>query len=294
MAAVTWDSNFNLSPTIANRVRNTPVFIQQTRAAVQERLAVEHCVDLTDGGTQSDHGKHLQGSARVFVSDTEVEDPTTVVADDADYATGRLQVYPTSRRLAVYYDDAWVDLLRNESGQIVVDSEEGTAPFVVASTTVVTNLNADLLDGRQAGNISGAIPISNGTVCANLNANMLDGCHVSTTPVAGTIPRYSSYGQLYTSISPRVRLFLNNKTQNDIYDTLRDALVERANGVYWQCSGALSSPAGTLILAYFTWSDTSDDLFTFYGVIAGTGATSIQIINGHGSGYGTYSIALAC
>lgn len=35
----------------------------------------------------------------------------------------------------------------------------GTAPLTVASTTVVSNLNADMVDGKHVGNISGRIPI---------------------------------------------------------------------------------------------------------------------------------------
>ena len=55
----------------------------------------------------------------------------------------------------------------------------GTAPLIVTSTTKVTNLNVDLLDGLQSGNASGNIPISNGTVNTNLNAEMVGG--VKTT-----------------------------------------------------------------------------------------------------------------
>jgi hypothetical protein len=52
-----------------------------------------------------------------------------------------------------------------------------TAPFTVDSTFLVTNLNADVLDGYNTGNASGNIPLSNGTVNTNLNADLLDGKH---------------------------------------------------------------------------------------------------------------------
>lgn len=45
----------------------------------------------------------------------------------------------------------------------------------VTSTTAVTNLNADQLDGYHASNAAGDIPISNGVVNTNLNAEKLDG-----------------------------------------------------------------------------------------------------------------------
>jgi len=53
------------------------------------------------------------------------------------------------------------------------------SPFSITSTTVNTNLNADLLDGYHAANTTGAVPISNTTVNTDLNADMLDGSHES-------------------------------------------------------------------------------------------------------------------
>jgi len=50
------------------------------------------------------------------------------------------------------------------TGQLISTVASGTAPLTVTSTTVVTNLNADLLDGQQgtyyttAGNLTGTIP----------------------------------------------------------------------------------------------------------------------------------------
>jgi hypothetical protein len=73
---------------------------------------------------------------------------------------------------------------------------QGTAPFVVSSTTVVANLNADLLDGYNAGNVSGQIPVSNGTLNANLNADMLDGFHAANSSNGDTIMLRSSGGNV--------------------------------------------------------------------------------------------------
>ena len=42
------------------------------------------------------------------------------------------------------------------------------------------NLNADLLDGKHAGNNAGDIPVNNGTLNTNLNASFLDGAEKST------------------------------------------------------------------------------------------------------------------
>jgi hypothetical protein len=61
--------------------------------------------------------------------------------------------------------------------QLVSTLVTGTAPIIVSSTTSVSNLNADLLDGLHAGNANGQIPISNSTVNTNLNADLFDGLH---------------------------------------------------------------------------------------------------------------------
>ena len=60
---------------------------------------------------------------------------------------------------------------------------ESGAPFMVNNSTLVTNLNADLLDGMPAANFGhgGYIPISNGTRNVGLNADMLDGAHAGNS-----------------------------------------------------------------------------------------------------------------
>jgi len=52
----------------------------------------------------------------------------------------------------------------NSSGQFVNTLSTGTAPFVISSATLVSNLNADMVDGYHAGNAWGDVPINNGTV----------------------------------------------------------------------------------------------------------------------------------
>ena len=94
--------------------------------------------------------------------------------------------------------------------QIVSQVTTGTAPFNITSTTLVANLNADQVDGRDVGTSGSAIPLLNGTNSwagtqtfttqfassvttgtqpftvtsitrvTNLNADMTDGSHVGT------------------------------------------------------------------------------------------------------------------
>lgn len=76
------------------------------------------------------------------------------------------------------------------TGQFRSQLATGTAPFVIASTTVNTNLNADLLDGYHASSFAlsshthAYLPLSGGTMSntnlvTNLNADLLDGQHAS-------------------------------------------------------------------------------------------------------------------
>lgn len=77
------------------------------------------------------------------------------VAFDVDPATSGYVATNTWFRLL---DNADAEVLSiRYNGQIRSSLGTGTAPFVVASTTAVTNLNADLLDGQHApaGNIVG-------------------------------------------------------------------------------------------------------------------------------------------
>jgi hypothetical protein len=67
------------------------------------------------------------------------------------------------------------------TNQLISTLATGTSPLSVSSTTVNTNLNADLLDGYTTWNASGNIPLSNGTVNTNLNADLLDWLHMNST-----------------------------------------------------------------------------------------------------------------
>ncbi|BBH19839.1 hypothetical protein Back11_11840 [Paenibacillus baekrokdamisoli] len=99
----------------------------------------------------------------------------------------------------------------NFAGQINSTVATGTAPLQVASTTVVTNLNADMVDGfhadkvatantlvarDSAGGINGVVLnsyapqgvaplwVTSTTQVANLNADMVNGHHVTTSSTA--------------------------------------------------------------------------------------------------------------
>ena len=109
---VIWDANFNSRPLATDALGNGYTEIQQTRSAIQERLSQEHSFRFIDV-SNTNQGKHLQGSARIFVSDTEPADPSTVVADNGDYAVGRMLFKPTLKELLIRTVSGWVNVLKS-------------------------------------------------------------------------------------------------------------------------------------------------------------------------------------
>lgn len=80
------------------------------------------------------------------------------------------------------------------AAQITSSVTTGTAPFSVASTTLVTNLNADLLDGKNTGTSGNVIPLMDG-------ANTWSGANVWTS---------SSAFQETVSIADNKQLFIGD------------------------------------------------------------------------------------
>lgn len=66
------------------------------------------------------------------------------------------------------------------------DVVTGTAPFIVASTTLVTNLNADLLDGKNTGTSGNVIPLLDGNNTYSGTSLFNEDISVNTNAGAGT------------------------------------------------------------------------------------------------------------
>ena len=91
-------------------------------------------------------------------------------------------------------------VLGNFSGQITSSVATGTAPFAVASTTAVTNLNADMVDGVHNGSLTAKYLnyVSSGTWdCNNPTATLHSDYGSSGRSITNT-PSGWSYGQLLT------------------------------------------------------------------------------------------------
>ena len=88
-------------------------------------------------------------------------DLTTNSSGNLQFATGTIGAY--TRRMTI-----------NSSGQVEIPVATGTAPLVISSTTAVTNLNADLLDGQH------------GSYYAPIASPTFTGTPLSTTAAADT------------------------------------------------------------------------------------------------------------
>ena len=120
---------------------------------------------------------------------------------------GDVDIYRSAADQATTPDD-WI--ARTLRSTVAV----GTAPLVVASTTQVVNLHADLVDGVHVGNGSGQAPWSNGVVNTNLNADLLDGYHADENATATTVAARNASGYLFASFFNSVAELRANDTPN--------------------------------------------------------------------------------
>lgn len=132
-------------------------------------------------------GYNETGSQKLYIANTSTSTPLIY----GDFSTGRLGFGTTTL----------TDKL-NISGSITISDQikstlvTGTAPLLIASTTLVSNLNADLLDGQEGSYYTNASNLSSGTISADRlpsinnvsNADTVDNFHASQTAGAGQIP----------------------------------------------------------------------------------------------------------
>ena len=138
-------------------------------------------------------------TAKTLISD--VADGTTPLTVTSTTKVTNLNADMVDGLHAANVSTASTIAARNASGNLlanvlVSDVAQGTAPLTVTSTTKVTNLNADMVDGYTASNSSGDIPISNGTLNTNLNADMVDGLHTATASTVSTVAARDASGNL--------------------------------------------------------------------------------------------------
>jgi len=132
----------------------------------------------------------------------------------------------------------------------------GTAPFVVSSTTLVTNLNADMVDGKHASDLLGIT--GSGTI--------------------GTIPKWANTTSLTNSIISEGSsvLIINPNTDPALYfqntGTLKFNIVVSVADVYMTCAN------GNLIFNAFGTINISKSLDMTGNVIGNLSASGEKVI----------------
>lgn len=175
----TWDSDFHNKPTGADLLGQVDIFINETRQAIEERVNLEHQFDQTQNTEQ---GAHRQGSARVWVSETE---PTSPVPDSTNTSSAT-NLY--TGRLWVVVDGSGVPTgeIKVHDGTNWVSCGSFAAAALLAAIKTVdgagSGLDADLLDSYSSARF-----ILDGA--GNINSTDLD-----TTTTPGTYKvQYSGY-----------------------------------------------------------------------------------------------------
>ncbi|HPV27302.1 MAG TPA: hypothetical protein PKV77_09045, partial [Bacteroidales bacterium] len=96
-----WSATEDNQPTGSTPIGQGDDYIVATRQMVRERIGLEHNFDFTNDAEQ---GSHREGSARVWVSETEPEDPIPAVTAETvgQLAKGRFWFKPSTGEAFVY------------------------------------------------------------------------------------------------------------------------------------------------------------------------------------------------
>src|SRR3990172_5620442 len=105
-----------------------------------------------------------------------VADVAKLAAAGSNVPTDAIRWNATTKRWEKYNGAAWVELIVKASDKY--------------------DINVDRVDGFDAGNASGNIPVSNGTLNTDLNADKVDGANASASAGAGQIPILDGGGKL--------------------------------------------------------------------------------------------------
>lgn len=157
-----WTPVEDNEPTSTGLLGMTDDYIIETRQMVRERIGAEHNFDLT---VDEEQGTHKQGSARIWISESEPAAPSpdmTSPDTSGDVDTGRLWFKPSTVSLYAYKKGAtppWVQIIltAEQLGSIinallqktsfasgdkmlVLDSSAGYAPKYITFSNIMTQL----------------------------------------------------------------------------------------------------------------------------------------------------------
>jgi hypothetical protein len=172
---VQWDVSFNSRPLNTEPLGNGYTEIQKTRSAVAERVANEHSFNLNDA-LNTNQGKHLQGSARIFVSDTEPVVPSIPMADDGTFESGRVLFKPTVKEFLVRSAGAWVSILKMVADAIFNNIQATIATITTLNSTTIGTTDLTTIDLTTTNLNASATPIHLGSgVTGTTNIDVMFG-----------------------------------------------------------------------------------------------------------------------
>jgi len=149
---------------------------------LQSALTVNSTAHIT-GGVDIDSTLNVDGNTTLLGATTLIKGNTTI-NENAGYTT-------TINGATNFKNNVDIDGTLNvdgfmtatsiqASGTISSTAADGNAPMTITSTTVVTNLNSDMTDGKHVNHLSGGIPWSEPLVVnVGLDADTLDGKHLA-------------------------------------------------------------------------------------------------------------------
>jgi hypothetical protein len=164
---------FNSRPAFSGDDSAAPFTVVSTETVTglnADMLDGKHASELTTNDTLDDYF-YLQGDNTIASGTTNTFEGTSIFNEDATFNADSTVIY-------------------NSRPQFNGGTSGSDSPFTVDSNYRVTALNADQVDGYDAGNADGNIPISNGTRNINLNADLLDGQHASDFVDSSTLDDY--------------------------------------------------------------------------------------------------------
>ncbi len=106
---ISWDvTTFDTKPIGTSLLGQVDDYIKATRQATRMRFQPEHNFDMANDDMQ---GVHKEGSARVWVSDTNPTSPQpSYGASETNANKGRILVSPTNKTIQIHNGSAWVEV----------------------------------------------------------------------------------------------------------------------------------------------------------------------------------------
>ena len=177
-----------------SRIKNTTgtLFLQSDGIKLKNNASTEHYISCVDGGAVE---LYHNGTKRLETSSVGVSIPQDL---DVDGHTN--------------LDNVNIAGISTFTGVINSTVSTGTAPFVVASTTKVTNLNADLLDGKSTANSN----VGNSIVVRNAAGGFVAG-DVTFGNIVGTALSVSGITTISNDLhieSTQPRIYLTDTNHN--------------------------------------------------------------------------------